>query len=84
MDVSSISTRCDRDEIRISSAVGYSGEHQNAIFLGHCVKIPPQLHEMVALGWQYAVLAKCVYGVKVKIWEGERVVMLCLGSRKAP
>lgn len=48
------------------------------------MKIPPQLHEMVALGWQYAVLAKCVYGVKVKIWEGERVVMLCLGSRKAP
>lgn len=48
------------------------------IFTTH---LPPQLHVRVVLGWQYAVLAKCVYGVKDAICALLRGVMDSLGSR---
>ena len=59
-------------------------ERQYTCFLEPHTFIPPQLHVKVALGWQYAALAKYVHGVKILIWAVERGVMPCLGSRGAP
>lgn len=39
--------------------------------------LPPQDHDRVVLGSQYAVLAKNVYGLNEDICAIDRVVMLC-------